>query len=122
MKTEVANNTLNNNEIFGMFLWAKDQLAKNASLKENWKELGATAFEQDGFEKSKGKKGDRLVVFFPSEPPKSLKDEIKSAGLKWNPSARFWIGIAPKKEIEEILDGVESNIQVRNPGKIRNGG
>ena len=105
---------LNNNELLGMLLEAKETSEKNQEVRKNWADKGAKAFEQDQ-KKSKTKtnwKGDEaILVSFKSEPSKDTKNNLKSLDLIWNKHIRVWQGFAKKEEAEKMLEGSGANIE-----------
>ena len=105
---------LNNNELLGMLLDAKERIEREEDLKKKWSDKGAKAFEEDQ-KKDKTRRdwegNEAILVSFKSEPSKETKNSLKSLDLIWNKHIRVWQGFAKKEDAEKILEGSGAKIE-----------
>lgn len=106
---------LNNNELLGMLLDAKERIEKDKTILDSWRDKGAQVFEQEQKNpkvRKDWKGDDAIVVSFDSEPSKETKNKLKTLDLIWNKHIRVWQGFAKKEEVEKTLEGSGAKIEV----------
>lgn len=57
--------------------------------------------------------GKPVIVRFAAEPPKELRQKLRSAGLRWNRIALQWEAIADPDAIRTLIDGSGATLEVR---------
>lgn len=93
--------------LLGALIYAKEQLSDIPNLDQAYAKLGAIAFK-----KAKGLR-DKVVVRFKDKPDTSIRQKIRSLGLKWDYKAQEWHGyISDMDQLKEALQGFSYTIQV----------
>ena len=74
------------NSLYGALLSLDEQLHENDNIKAAWIVKGDKAFNQEQ------KTSCPVILKFPAEPLKDIRDTIRSLGLKWNKFRKEWYG------------------------------
>ena len=97
---------LNMNTLLGAFLEVKGKMGDEGVVKR-WTKRGAEALDLE-----QQQNGEALIVTFAQEPEKQVKTQIREEGLRWNRFRKEWQGFARRAQLENLLKGMEYELQV----------
>lgn len=94
MVVKAGLDVLEDDEIIGLLFQQKNILAKNKSVKQEWRELG--------FEASKKPEKVGVIVKFTDKPDEEITKKLKAEKLRWNRISKQWEGTFPPEKVAHI--------------------
>ena len=97
------------NTLYGALLSLSTSLKQNPSIQDTWTEIGKDQFDREDRQTSP------VILTFPEEPIKEIKDKVRSLGLRFNRFRSEWYGnVTNLDELKNSLQNQQHQIEILN--------
>ncbi len=98
---------LTTTELFGAFLFLKDNIQLNPKIIEDWNQKGKHAFDIETNHTTS------ILLKFEEQPDEYIRKNLRLHKLKWNKYRAEWYGnIANLDDLKSLLENIQYELQI----------
>lgn len=97
---------LKTNELYGALLYIADELNHQPSKIEQFKSIGANAFQKENINKTP------VILTFSNQPSIQVRKNIRDLGLKWNKLRLEWEGYTELDKLKNLLKNIDHKLNI----------